>query len=223
MSSAVHPPSGVPVQMPLGLSGVEVLRILRPNLHKTQPSCSHMAPNAVCALQDEPTVLPARAPHLLVNGTNGIAVGIATRIPPHNLREVVAGLSGGWGVCSEGSHLHARGALGLGHVHRVKHAGLLNSQVEVSSADEGPLCAICLNTSVPPHPHGCPSLNPHPQLTLHFSPTHHPPSCYHWLSPPNSPPFTTPRSLTHPPSNGHSHHATPHARSPAHHPSSHGH
>ncbi|KAF5833451.1 DNA gyrase, A subunit [Dunaliella salina] len=43
--------------------------------------------------QDEPSVLPANIPHLLVNGTNGIAVGIATRIPPHNLLEVVAGLS----------------------------------------------------------------------------------------------------------------------------------
>lgn len=38
--------------------------------------------------QEEPLVLPARVPQLLVNGTSGIAVGIATRIPPHNLREV---------------------------------------------------------------------------------------------------------------------------------------
>ena len=37
-------------------------------------------------------MLPARVPNLLVNGAQGIAVGIATRIPPHNLREVVAGL-----------------------------------------------------------------------------------------------------------------------------------
>jgi DNA gyrase/topoisomerase IV subunit A len=43
-------------------------------------------------VQDEPAVLPARVPHLLVNGAAGIAVGIATKIPPHNLREVVAGL-----------------------------------------------------------------------------------------------------------------------------------
>ena len=42
--------------------------------------------------QDEPTVLPARVPHLLVNGSAGIAVGIATKIPPHNLREVVAAM-----------------------------------------------------------------------------------------------------------------------------------
>ncbi|HEX7090053.1 MAG TPA: DNA gyrase subunit A, partial [Longimicrobiales bacterium] len=37
----------------------------------------------------EPTVLPARLPNLLVNGSSGIAVGMATNIPPHNLREVV--------------------------------------------------------------------------------------------------------------------------------------
>ena len=39
----------------------------------------------------EPTVLPARFPNLLVNGSVGIAVGMATNIPPHNLREVVGG------------------------------------------------------------------------------------------------------------------------------------
>ena len=38
--------------------------------------------------QREPTVLPARFPNLLVNGSSGIAVGMATNIPPHNLREV---------------------------------------------------------------------------------------------------------------------------------------
>jgi len=37
----------------------------------------------------EPTVLPARVPNLLVNGSNGIAVGMATNIPPHNLTEIV--------------------------------------------------------------------------------------------------------------------------------------
>ena len=40
----------------------------------------------------EPTVLPARIPNLLVNGSSGIAVGMATNIPPHNLREVAAGV-----------------------------------------------------------------------------------------------------------------------------------
>ena len=39
----------------------------------------------------EPTVLPSRIPNLLVNGSIGIAVGMATNIPPHNLREVAAG------------------------------------------------------------------------------------------------------------------------------------
>ncbi|WP_303915282.1 DNA gyrase subunit A [Subdoligranulum variabile] len=41
----------------------------------------------------EPHVLPSRFPNLLVNGSQGIAVGMATNIPPHNLREVVAGMS----------------------------------------------------------------------------------------------------------------------------------
>ncbi len=40
----------------------------------------------------EPVVLPARFPNLLVNGSEGIAVGMATRIPPHNLREVASGV-----------------------------------------------------------------------------------------------------------------------------------
>ena len=40
----------------------------------------------------EPSVLPARFPNLLVNGSTGIAVGMATNIPPHNLREVVNGM-----------------------------------------------------------------------------------------------------------------------------------
>ena len=39
--------------------------------------------------EKEPVVLPSRFPNLLVNGTNGIAVGMATNIPPHNLREVI--------------------------------------------------------------------------------------------------------------------------------------
>jgi DNA gyrase subunit A len=40
----------------------------------------------------EPTILPARFPNLLVNGSSGIAVGMATNIPPHNLREVADGV-----------------------------------------------------------------------------------------------------------------------------------
>jgi DNA gyrase subunit A len=42
--------------------------------------------------EKEPTVLPARFPNLLVNGTSGIAVGMATNIPPHNLRETINGV-----------------------------------------------------------------------------------------------------------------------------------
>ncbi len=41
----------------------------------------------------EPVILPARFPNLLVNGSEGIAVGMATRIPPHNLREVASGVA----------------------------------------------------------------------------------------------------------------------------------
>ena len=40
--------------------------------------------------EKEPTVLPSRYPNLLVNGTSGIAVGMATNIPPHNLREIIS-------------------------------------------------------------------------------------------------------------------------------------
>jgi len=43
--------------------------------------------------EQEPTVLPARAPNLLINGASGIAVGMATNIPPHNLTEVIDALS----------------------------------------------------------------------------------------------------------------------------------
>src|SRR3954466_3804108 len=40
--------------------------------------------------RNEPTVLPSRFPNLLVNGSSGIAVGVATKLPPHNLREAIA-------------------------------------------------------------------------------------------------------------------------------------
>jgi len=42
---------------------------------------------------EEPLVLPARVPHMLLNGTSGIAVGMATNIPPHNLRELTSAVS----------------------------------------------------------------------------------------------------------------------------------
>src|SRR2546421_4442331 len=57
---------------------------------------------------EEPTVLPAPFPNLLVNGSAGIAVGMATNIPPHNLREVVDGCI--WLV--ENTRLHSQGAEG---------------------------------------------------------------------------------------------------------------
>ena len=41
---------------------------------------------------EEPLVLPCKFPNLLVNGSEGIAVGMATKIPPHNLNEVINGL-----------------------------------------------------------------------------------------------------------------------------------
>jgi DNA gyrase subunit A len=50
--------------------------------------CVDFVPNFDDRLE-EPVVLPARVPNLLVNGTNGIAVGMATNIPPHNLGEIV--------------------------------------------------------------------------------------------------------------------------------------
>src|SRR5206468_728588 len=45
------------------------------------------------AMLEEPTVLPSAIPQLLMNGSTGIAVGMATNIPPHNLSEVVAALT----------------------------------------------------------------------------------------------------------------------------------
>src|SRR5438105_77263 len=43
--------------------------------------------------EEEPVVLPARIPNLLLNGASGIAVGMTTNIPPHNLREIAAGVT----------------------------------------------------------------------------------------------------------------------------------
>src|ERR1041384_6886902 len=50
--------------------------------------------------QNEPTVLPAAFPNLLVNGGTGIAVGMATNLPPHNLGEVIDG------ICAQIDHPH---------------------------------------------------------------------------------------------------------------------
>jgi DNA gyrase subunit A len=52
----------------------------------------NFADNFDATLQ-EPTVLPSRLPNLLLNGASGIAVGMATNIPPHNLRELIAAIS----------------------------------------------------------------------------------------------------------------------------------
>jgi DNA gyrase subunit A len=51
---------------------------------------------------EEPTVLPAQIPNLLVNGSAGIAVGMATNVPPHNLREVIDGVI--WTIETEQEH-----------------------------------------------------------------------------------------------------------------------
>src|SRR5687768_17814923 len=53
------------------------------------PGNGHLSPN-YDGRQQEPVVLPARFPNLLVNGSSGTAVGMATNIPPHNLRETIA-------------------------------------------------------------------------------------------------------------------------------------
>src|SRR3954447_10825823 len=60
----------------------EMLRYLDEDTVDFQPNYSNE--------RQEPTVLPARFPNLLVNGASGIAVGMATNIPPHNLREAIA-------------------------------------------------------------------------------------------------------------------------------------
>jgi DNA gyrase subunit A len=59
-------------------------------LRDLEKNTVNFAPNFDDTLK-EPTVMPALAPNLLVNGTSGIAVGMATNIPPHNLNEVVDG------------------------------------------------------------------------------------------------------------------------------------
>jgi len=64
-------------------------RIALQMLEDIEKNTVDFVPNFDDRLQ-EPTVLPSRLPNLLVNGSAGIAVGMATNIPPHNLREVVA-------------------------------------------------------------------------------------------------------------------------------------
>jgi DNA gyrase subunit A len=66
-------------------------RIAETMLRDLDKNTVEFVPNFDESLQ-EPTVLPAYLPNLLVNGASGIAVGMATNIPPHNLNEVVDGL-----------------------------------------------------------------------------------------------------------------------------------
>ena len=66
-------------------------RISEEMLRDLDKNTVDFAPNFDDSLQ-EPTVLPSYLPNLLVNGASGIAVGMATNIPPHNLREVVDGI-----------------------------------------------------------------------------------------------------------------------------------
>ena len=62
---------------------LEMLRDIRKNTVDMMPNFDETSP--------EPTVLPSRIPNVLVNGSMGIAVGMATNIPPHNLSEVIDG------------------------------------------------------------------------------------------------------------------------------------
>ena len=60
----------------------------RPSCCATSTPTPSISAPTTTSRQQEPLVLPARFPNLLVNGASGIAVGMATNIPPHNLREV---------------------------------------------------------------------------------------------------------------------------------------
>jgi DNA gyrase subunit A len=70
---------------------VRMTRLAEEMLVDIEKETVDFSPNYDDSLQ-EPTVLPTRIPNLLVNGSSGIAVGMATNIPPHNLGEVVDGL-----------------------------------------------------------------------------------------------------------------------------------
>ena len=69
---------------------VRMARIAEELLTDLEKNTVNFVPNYDESLE-EPTVLPAKIPLLLLNGTGGIAVGVATNIPPHNLREVIDG------------------------------------------------------------------------------------------------------------------------------------
>lgn len=67
---------------------VRMAKIARELLADIEKNTVHFVPN-FDESRTEPTLLPSRIPNLLINGSNGIAVGMATSIPPHNLTEVV--------------------------------------------------------------------------------------------------------------------------------------
>ncbi len=69
---------------------IRMKKVAHEMLNDIEKETVDFIPNYDGSLQ-EPTVLPARIPNLLVNGSNGIAVGMATSIPPHNLREIISG------------------------------------------------------------------------------------------------------------------------------------
>ena len=66
-------------------------RIAEEMLRDLDKNTVNFAPNFDDSLQ-EPTVMPSYLPNLLINGSSGIAVGMATNIPPHNISEVIDGL-----------------------------------------------------------------------------------------------------------------------------------
>ena len=70
---------------------VRMTKVAEAMLEDIEKDTVEFGPNYDESLK-EPTVLPAKIPALLVNGSAGIAVGMATNIPPHNLREVVKGI-----------------------------------------------------------------------------------------------------------------------------------
>ncbi len=69
---------------------VRLARIAEEILKDIEKDTVKFAPNYDDSLV-EPTILPAKIPNLLINGSSGIAVGMATNIPPHNLREIIEG------------------------------------------------------------------------------------------------------------------------------------
>jgi len=71
---------------------VRMARVTQELLNDIDKDTVEFVPNFDESLK-EPTVLPSKLPNLLVNGSNGIAVGMATNVPPHNLVEVLDALS----------------------------------------------------------------------------------------------------------------------------------